>query len=91
MTVLSERLPSLPLTRACMALGLNRSTVYTHLRRAANDEPPKRSRKHSIQPKALTTQERETVVYTLNTEQFADQSPKKFTSVYWKTANICAR
>jgi len=77
MTVLSERLPSLPLTGACMALGLNRSTVYTPLRRAANDAPPKRSRKHSIQPKALTTQERETVVYTLNTEQFADQSPKE--------------
>ena len=77
MTVLGERLPSLPLTRACMALGLNRSTVYAHQWRAANDEPPKRCRKSSAQPKALTAEERETVVSTLNGESFADQPPKE--------------
>ena len=77
MTVLNERLPSLPLTRACMALGLNRSTVYAHQWRAVNDEPPKRCRKSSVQPKALTAEERETVVSTLNGEGFADQSPKE--------------
>jgi putative transposase len=77
MTVLSERLPSLPLTRAWMALGLNRSTVYAHQWRAANDEPPKRCRKSSVKPKALTAEERETVVITLNGESFADQPPKE--------------
>ena len=76
-TVLSERLSSLPLTRACMALGLNRSTVYAHQQRAANDESPKRCRQNSVQPKALTAEERETVVSTLNGERFTDQSPKE--------------
>jgi len=77
MTVLSERLPSLPLTRACMALGLNRSTVYKHHKRAANDTPPQRCRKSSAQPKALTAQEREAVIKVLNSEQYADQPPKE--------------
>ena len=76
-TVLDERLSSLPLTRACSTLGLNRSTVYAHQQRAANDEPPKRCRQNSAQPNALTTDERKTVVRTLNGERFIDQSPKE--------------
>jgi len=76
-TVLSERLSSLPLTRACRALGLNRSTVYAHQQRAANDEPPKRCRQNTVQPNALTADERATVVSTLNGDRFTDQSPKE--------------
>ena len=76
-TVLDERLSSLPLTRACSTLGLNRSTVYAHQQRAANDEPPKRCRQNSAQPNALSADERETVVRTLNGERFTDQSPKE--------------
>ena len=76
-TVLDERLSSLPLTRACKTLGLNRSTVYAHQQRAANDEPPKRCRQNSAQPNALSADERETVVRTLNGERFTDQSPKE--------------
>ena len=76
-TVLHDRLISLPLIRACEALCLNRSTIYAHQRRAANEEPPKRCRKNSAQPKALTTQERDVVIDTLNNEQFADQPPKE--------------
>ncbi|MFT6757547.1 MAG: hypothetical protein ACJA0M_001427, partial [Chitinophagales bacterium] len=34
-------------------------------------------RKNSIQPKALTAEERETVVKTLSGEGFADQSPNE--------------
>lgn len=75
--VLHERLPSLPLTRACEALCLNRSTVYAHQRRAASDEAPKRCRQNSPQPKALTAEERETVINTLNSEPFIDQPPKE--------------
>jgi len=52
-TVVELRPERLPLTQACSALGLNRSTVYAHRLRAANDESPKRSRKHSVQPRAL--------------------------------------
>lgn len=77
MAVLHDRPASLPLTRACEALCLNRSTVYAHQRRAANDDRPKRCRKHSVQPKALTTEEREAVIDTLNSEPFIDQPPKE--------------
>lgn len=78
MTVLRDRLASLPLTRVCEALCLNRSTVYAYQRRAANDDKsPNRSRQNSVQPKALTTQEREAVMVTLNSEQFVDQPPKE--------------
>ena len=76
-TVLQSRSPSLPLTRACEALCLNRSTVYAYQRRAENDTPPKRCRQNSVQPKALTAEERETVIDTLNSEKFADQPPKE--------------
>ena len=68
-TVLAQRPARLPLTRACHALGLNRSTVYAHQKRAANDEPPRRSRKQSVQPRALSAQERAAVVKTLHSER----------------------
>ncbi len=65
----------LPLTRACYALGLNRGTVYAHRYRAANDEPPRRSRKNAIQPRALSSEERAKVVEVLHSEPYADQPP----------------
>lgn len=74
-TVLAQRPARLPLTRACHALSLNRSTVYVHQKRATNDEPPRRSRKHSVQPRALNAQERAVVVETLHSEPYYDQPP----------------
>ena len=74
-TVLAQRPKRLPLARACHALGLNRSTVYAHQKRAANDEPPRRSRKLSVQPRALSAQERSIVVETLHSEPYCDQPP----------------
>ena len=68
MNVLHERPASLSLNSACEALCLNRSTVYAYQRRAKNDTPPKRCRKASIQPKALTTKEREAVINTINSD-----------------------
>ncbi len=73
--VLAQRPARLPLARACHVLGLNRSTVYAHQKRAANDEPPRRSRRQSVQPRALSAQERATVVETLHSEAFCDQPP----------------
>jgi len=73
--VIIHRPERLPLTRACHALGLNRSTVYVHQKRAANDEPPRRSRKQSVQPRALSDQERAAVVETLHSEPYCDQPP----------------
>ena len=48
-TVLAQRPARLPLARACHVLGLNRITVCVHQKRAANDEPPRRSRMLSVQ------------------------------------------
>jgi len=74
-TVLGQRPARLPLVRACHALGLNRSTVYAHQRRAANDESPRLSRIQSVQPRALSAQERAAVVKTLHSEPYCDQPP----------------
>lgn len=63
------------MTSACQALGLNRSTVYTRRQRVATDEPLRRSRQDSVQPRALTAQEREKVVETLHSEPYRDQPP----------------
>ena len=74
-TVLAQRPERLPLTRACHALGLNRSTVYAHRKRAANDKSPRRSRKHSKQPRALSAVERTTVIELLHSAPYRDQPP----------------
>ena len=73
--VLKQRPERLPLTQACAALGLNRSTVYAHRRQAANNEPPRRSRKQSLQPRALSAAERAKVIEVLHSEPHHDQPP----------------
>ena len=73
--VIAHRPKRLPVVRACNVLGLNRSTVYAHRKRAANDEPPRRSRKESVQPRALSPRERAAVVATLHSETYCDQPP----------------
>ena len=73
--VIAHRPERLPLARACRELGLNRSSVYAHSKRAANDKPPQRSRKQSVQPRSLSTQERAVVVETLHSDAYCDQPP----------------
>ena len=76
MNAVLEQCPDrLPLTRACFVLDLNRSTVYAHQYRVANDESPHRCRKHAIQPRALSSEEREKVIEVLHSEPYADQPP----------------
>ena len=76
MNAVLEQCPGrLPLTQACSALCLNRSTVYANRRRSANDEPPRLARKHSLQPRALSTQERTKVIEVLHSKPYADQPP----------------
>lgn len=74
-TVIAERPERLPLVPACHALGLNRSTVYAWQRRADNDEPPRRARKESVQPRALSADERGEVVELLHSDACCDQPP----------------
>lgn len=79
---LIEQCPAqIPLQRACDALSFNRSTVYARRRRIASGEKPRRSRRDTPQPRALSTQERTLVIDTLNSEEFQDQPPRE---VYFK-------
>ena len=60
---------------ACRALGLNRSSLYRRRRRAQGGIPLNRARKASVQPRALSRQEREWVIETLHSEPYRDQPP----------------
>lgn len=73
--VLEQRPARLPLTIACHALGLNRSTVYAHQKRLCDGQPARTSRQESIQPRALTPAERQEVLDLLHSEEFCDQPP----------------
>ena len=74
-TVLHERPGRLPLTRACAALGVNRSTVYAKRRRTDTSATAGTSRKGTYQPRALRPEERRQVLATLHSETYCDQPP----------------
>jgi putative transposase len=74
-TVIEHRPDRLPMSIACQALGLNRSSVYARHKRANNKTPSKQSRKNSVQPRALSKQERAHVIETLHSESYRDQPP----------------
>jgi len=74
--VMEHRPQRLPLVRACSALGLNRGTIYARQRQVTHDEPAaQRSRKKSIQPRALSSEERTKVIQVLHSKSYADQPP----------------
>lgn len=74
--VLSERPVRLPLRMACRVLGLHRSTVYARKKSSQRPESKNaRDRTLAPQPRALTTDERETVLQVLNSSEFSDQPP----------------
>ena len=79
MSLLVEQCESqgVPLARACQALGVNRSTVYSHRSSplCAEQRAAKRSRKNSTQPRALSEKQRQSLRDTLYSEEFADQPP----------------
>ncbi len=74
-TVIEQRPDHLPMSVACQALGLNRSSVYARLKRENNETPPKRSRQTAVQPRALSEQERTHVIATLRSVDYRDQAP----------------
>ena len=73
--VITLRPEGLPLVRACQALGLNRSSVYARRKRADGDQESQRSRQYAVQPRALSAEERATVIDTLHSEPYCDQPP----------------
>jgi len=74
-TVIEQRPGRLPMSAACVALGLNRSSVYGRRKQAQHNQPPQRSRKESVQPRALSEQECNNVVETLHSPPYHDQPP----------------
>ena len=74
-TVIEQCPDQLPMSVACRALGLNRSSLYRRRRRAQDDIPLNRARKASVQPRALSRQERAWVIETLHSEPYRDQPP----------------
>ncbi len=74
-TVIEQRPERLPMTLACEALGINRSSVYGRRKRAVDAHPPRRSRTKSVQPRALSKREREQVIETLHRAPYCDQPP----------------
>ena len=75
--VLDERPETIPLAAACRALDCPRSVVYARrARRAACDDgAPRRARRESRQPRALSATQRADVLAVMNEERFADQPP----------------
>jgi len=75
-TVIEQRPDRLPMSVACQALGLNRSSVYARRKRANQETTPsRRSRKTAVQPRALSEQECTHVIETLRSERYRDQPP----------------
>ena len=74
-TVVTQRPKRLPIVQACHALGLNRSSVYALHKRTEGQRAAKRSRVRSIQPRALSEQERAAVLETLQRDEHCDQPP----------------
>jgi len=72
--VIEHRPSRLPLSVTCKALGLNRSSVYQR-RRGLGGDTAKRSRKTSLQPRALSEQERQNVRDILRSEAYCNQPP----------------
>lgn len=74
-TIIEHRPKRLPLSIACEALGVNRSSLYAWRKRMNDDTAPRLSRKAAVQPRALSPQERTHVVETLRSEPYQDQPP----------------
>ncbi len=90
-TVIEHRPDQLPLSIACTALKLNRSSVYGRLKRLLNEQPPQRSRKASKQPRALSEHECEHVIETLHSAAYRDQPPAEvYQRLLEKGQHLCS-
>ncbi len=69
-----QRPAAVSLSMACKVLHLNRTTIYAR-RRTHTVNNNGRCRRHAPQPRALTQQERDHVIATLNSAEYHDQPP----------------
>jgi len=77
MVVLEQRASVIPFATACRVLGVSRSGLYARRQRhaAAGDRTPATARRNSVQPRALSAQERDHIHQTLTSPRFRDQPP----------------
>lgn len=78
--VLEQRPERLPFATACRALGLNRGSMYARRKRADQGteqctQIERRSRANTVQPRALSEQERQVVSGILQSDEHVDQPP----------------
>jgi putative transposase len=66
----AQAAPDIGVKPACMALGLSRATFYRR-----RNPAPAVVRPPSSSPRALTQEERQTILAVLNSDRFADQAP----------------
>jgi len=76
--LLRQRDTSIPLSPACEALGVPRSTAYRHMRPAA-ERAPRQCSDEVVRPshRRLSDQERAQIVETMHSERFIDQTPRQ--------------
>lgn len=68
-----EQLPaSIPVTRACAALGASRATLYRHTSAPVPPRP-----RTNAPPRALSSEDRAEVVNALHSPEFTDQPPRE--------------
>ena len=76
MTIVEQRDPVVPVVAACSALGVSRATLY----RSRCPAPPRAlARRRAPSPRRLSDEERQRILDTLHSPEFADQPP---TEVY---------
>lgn len=95
MSLLVDNRPAVvPLVKACDVLALDRSTYYWRRNRRHLSEEQKQanlSRKHCIQPRALSDEECDRLLKLFNSEEFIDQPPLEiYHTLLERGENLCS-
>lgn len=89
MMVLETRGTHLSLSPVCRFLSVNRSSIYARLKPRPNRR--KTGRQFTVQPRALTPAEKQTVLDILNSDEYADQPPAQvYQSLLEKGVYLCS-
>ena len=92
--LIDDRDDVIPLSKACDALAINRSTVYWRKGRSELTEQQKqdkRSRKHCKQKRALTSEERNRILTLFSSDEFIDQPPMEvYHTLLERGENLCS-
>ena len=85
--LINDRPEHIPLRAACHALDINRSSVYAKSGRSEDG----RSRKGAAQPRALSPQERERIIATMDSDEFCNQPPSEiYQTLLERGVHLCS-